>query len=76
LGPRHLPRLVDPIEGEALPAWLRRFAEPLDLPPGVLMFDEADAKRLANPSWWRQPPLAVLERLAPARARRSAHCNR
>jgi hypothetical protein len=64
VGPCHLPRLVEPIEGEALPAWLHRFAEPLDLPPGVLMFDEVDAKRLANPSWWRQPPLALLERLA------------
>jgi TniQ len=62
--PRHLPPLAPPIEGEALPAWLHRFAEPLELSPGVLMFDEIDAKQLANPSWWRQPPLALLERLA------------
>ena len=64
MGPRRLPPLAAPIEGEGLPAWLHRFAEPLDLPPAILMFDAADAKRLANPLWWRHPPLAVLERLA------------
>lgn len=62
--PRRLPALASPIPGEALPAWLHRFAEPLDVPPGMLLFDEADERRLADPVWWRHPATSFLERLA------------
>lgn len=59
-----LPMLATPIAGEALPAWLHRFAAKLDLPPSKLILDSDEGEVARDDTWWRYPTLGLLERIA------------
>lgn len=61
-GIRPLPQLATPVVGEALPAWMRRFAEPIDMSPRKLLLPQESLSRSGG--WWRHPPADLLERLA------------
>jgi hypothetical protein len=62
--PACLPLLATPIAGEALPAWLHRFAAILDVSPVTLLFEREYVELPRDDTWWRRPPSLLLERLA------------
>lgn len=59
-----MPLLAAPHPGEALPAWLLRFAEPIDVTPAILLLDPEDRSIIRDGGWWRRPPDALLERIS------------
>jgi hypothetical protein len=62
--PSPLPLLAAPIVGEALPAWLHRFAEPLPLSPASLLLADEPEELPVDDTWWRRPSATLLARLA------------
>jgi len=59
-----LPMLAKPICGEALPGWLHRFAGELHLPPSQLLLDAEEGELPSDDTWWRNPPLELVARIA------------
>src|ERR1700679_874351 len=61
---RQLPGRVAPLPGEALGAWLRRYAEPFGLAPEALLLRSCDIELAAATEWWRRPHRALINGLA------------
>ncbi len=59
-----LPQLAIPLPDEALPAWMFRFADSLEVTPEALLLEPFDTHLRHNPSWWRKPDPLVLKRLS------------